>query len=218
MTDSFYFVRQPLAGDGSITVRVTSLTGLIPPANGAGEPVGTQPGLQPWAKAGIIIKASTEPGSAYAAMMVTGGHGVRMQWRLHQRHGGPGRARVRGIAALAAADPLRRQSSPATTRPTARTGPRSAPLTLAGLPPTVQAGLFATSPAYHGDDSAVSAAGSATGGPTQATAAFDHVSLQGAWPGRPLDRRRRSGPAAYGLGRTRRVPPGRRPVHRDRVR
>ena len=34
----------------------------------------------PWAKAGIIIKASTRPGSAYAAMMVTGGHGVRMQY------------------------------------------------------------------------------------------------------------------------------------------
>src|SRR6267154_4369232 len=28
VSDSFYFVRQPLAGDGSITVRVTSLTGL----------------------------------------------------------------------------------------------------------------------------------------------------------------------------------------------
>src|SRR6266540_2668145 len=34
VTDSFYFVRQALAGDGSITVRVTSLTGLYGP-NGA---------------------------------------------------------------------------------------------------------------------------------------------------------------------------------------
>ena len=34
VTDSFYFVRQPLTGNGSITVRVTSLTGRIPPANG----------------------------------------------------------------------------------------------------------------------------------------------------------------------------------------
>ena len=33
VTDSFYFVHQPLAGNGSITVRVTSLTGLLPPAN-----------------------------------------------------------------------------------------------------------------------------------------------------------------------------------------
>ena len=40
--------------------------------------------LQPWSKAGIIIKASTRPGSAYAAMMVTGSHGVRMQWDYTQ--------------------------------------------------------------------------------------------------------------------------------------
>ncbi len=33
----------------------------------------------PWAKAGIIIKESTKQGSAYAAMMVTADHGVRMQ-------------------------------------------------------------------------------------------------------------------------------------------
>src|SRR5271169_5734996 len=66
VSDSFYFVRQPLSGNASITVRVTSLTGLIPSGNG---PVlGTRPGLVPWAKAGIIIKGSTQPGSAYAAM------------------------------------------------------------------------------------------------------------------------------------------------------
>src|SRR6202166_598402 len=76
-TDSLYLVRQPLAGNGSITVRVTSLTGLIPSGNGP--TLGTRPGLVPWAKAGIIIKASTQPGSAYAAMMVTADHGVRMQ-------------------------------------------------------------------------------------------------------------------------------------------
>ena len=36
-------------------------------------------GLVPWSKAGIIITASTRQGAAYAAMMVTGGHGVRLQ-------------------------------------------------------------------------------------------------------------------------------------------
>ena len=82
VTDSFYFVRQPLAGNGSITVRVTSLTGLPPSANGSsqGPSVAKQPGLVPWSKAGIIIKQDLSQGSAYAAMMVTGGNGVRMQW------------------------------------------------------------------------------------------------------------------------------------------
>src|SRR6266581_8536061 len=60
--DSFYFVRQPLTGNGSITVQVTSLTGLLPPANVTqGSPADTRPGLMPWANAGIIIKESTRP-------------------------------------------------------------------------------------------------------------------------------------------------------------
>ena len=65
MTDSFYFVRQPLAGNGSITVRVTSLTGLYSTsggcASGQNPTAGMTPGVQPWSKAGIIIKASTRP-------------------------------------------------------------------------------------------------------------------------------------------------------------
>ncbi|MGO8726653.1 MAG: hypothetical protein ACLQK8_08040 [Streptosporangiaceae bacterium] len=77
VSDSFYFVRQPLAGNGSITVQVTSLTGLLPSTNPNSTDM--RPGLVPWAKAGIIIKESTQPGSAYAAMMVTADHGVRMQ-------------------------------------------------------------------------------------------------------------------------------------------
>jgi hypothetical protein len=31
VTDAFYFVRQTLTGDGTISARVTSLTGLYPP-------------------------------------------------------------------------------------------------------------------------------------------------------------------------------------------
>ena len=69
VTDSFYFVRQPLAGNGSITVRVTSLTGLYS-THGATAPdggsptAGMTPGVQEWSKAGIIIKASTRQGAA----------------------------------------------------------------------------------------------------------------------------------------------------------
>src|SRR5215469_1918106 len=89
VTDSFYFVRQPLAGNGSITVRVASLTGLYSthgalPGEGGSPTAEMTPGVQPWSKAGIIIKASTRQGSAYAAMMVTGSHGVRMQYDYTQ--------------------------------------------------------------------------------------------------------------------------------------
>src|ERR1700730_5300842 len=49
----------PLAGDGSLTVRVTSMTGLVPPADGNGNNV---PGVVPWAKAGLIIKENLTQG------------------------------------------------------------------------------------------------------------------------------------------------------------
>jgi hypothetical protein len=74
VTDSFYFVRQPLHGNGTMTARVTSLAGAATPGIAGGTSA-----LQPWAKAGIIIQANLRRGSAYAAMMVTGSHGVRMQ-------------------------------------------------------------------------------------------------------------------------------------------
>ncbi len=79
VTDNFYFVHQALAGDGSITARVSALHGSAPRQNfppGLAPP----PSTVPWAKAGLMIKASTKPGAAYAAVMLTGDHGVRMQY------------------------------------------------------------------------------------------------------------------------------------------
>ncbi len=74
VTDSFYFVHQPLAGNGSITVSVSAFESSIPTG-----PADLRPGTVPWAKAGLIIRQSTRQGSPYAAIMVTGSHGVRMQ-------------------------------------------------------------------------------------------------------------------------------------------
>jgi ABC-type transport system involved in multi-copper enzyme maturation permease subunit len=182
--DGFYFVRQPLAGNGSLTVRVTSLTGLLPPANpnasGPNGPADTRPGLMPWSKAGLIIAGSTNQGSAYAAMMVTADHGVRLQDNYtHDTAGEPG--------AVSAASPrwLRLTRSGGTI-----TGYDSSDGThwtqvgavaLTGLPSTVQAGLFTASP----DDNVVSQSfggTSTSGGSTQATAVFDQLSRSGTWP------------------------------------
>ena len=74
VTDRFTFAHRTLTGDGSITARVASFTGELPSFDG--EP---RTGLVPWAKAGLILKDGTGQGSAYAAVMLTGGHGVRMQ-------------------------------------------------------------------------------------------------------------------------------------------
>ncbi len=191
VTDSFYFVHRPLAGNGSITVRVTSLTGLIPviPSSGGrgrnqagqGSQADMKPGLVPWAKAGIIVKASTRQGSAYAAMMVTGSHGVRMQYDYtHDTAGRPGTvsaASPRWLRLTRSGDTLTGyESTDGTHWTTVGTA------TLAGLPSTVQAGLFAASPQYVQVTSQSFGRSGSGGGPTQATAAFDHLSLQGTWP------------------------------------
>jgi ABC-type transport system involved in multi-copper enzyme maturation permease subunit len=182
VTDSFYLVHQPLAGDGSITVRVTSLTGLLPtPSASRDAPVSTRPGLAPWAKAGIIVKASTRQGSAYAAVMVTGSHGVRMQYNYtHDIAGQPGpvsQASPRWLRLARTGDTITGAESADghhwITIGTAR---------LAGLPTIVQAGLFATSPQYAQPTSQSLVLTGAAGGPTQATAAFDHLTRQGTWP------------------------------------
>src|SRR5258708_15708584 len=81
VTDSFMFVHQPLVGNGAVTVRVASLSG----SPVAGEPNGalggtSKPVLAPWAQAGIIVERDTSQGAAYAAVMLTGAHGVRVQY------------------------------------------------------------------------------------------------------------------------------------------
>ncbi len=113
-------------------------------------------------------------------MMVTGTHGVRMQWDFT--------GDTAGLAGTVSA------TSPRWLRLTRAgdviSGYDSADgahwtlvgtVTLAGLPATAQAGLFATSPGYS--ETSSSLGGSSTkGGPALATGAFDHVTRQGSWP------------------------------------
>jgi ABC-type transport system involved in multi-copper enzyme maturation permease subunit len=185
VTDSFYFVRQPLTGNSSITVQITSLTGRIPPGTGpqGPGPGDTQPGLVPWAKVGVIIKQDLNQGSAYAAMMVTAGHGVRMQWNYTGDtaglSGSVGPKDPRWLRLTRSGDVITGYDSADGTDWT-----EVGTVTLPGLPSAVQAGLFAASP----DDTVISQnfGGTSTngGGPTQGTAVFDHISLSGGRPGR----------------------------------
>jgi ABC-type transport system involved in multi-copper enzyme maturation permease subunit len=184
VTDSFSFVRQPLTGNGTLTARITALTGAHANIGAGPVQVGTGnmvPGLVEWAKAGIIIKQSTHQGSAYAAMMATAGHGVRMQYNFTGDTAGlPG--------AVSAGHPrwLRLTRSGDTI-----TGYDSADGThwtlvgtaqLTGLQSTVQVGMFATSPGYTVTQNSFGG-GNSNGGPAQATGVFDDVSLTGTAPG-----------------------------------
>ncbi|MEV7802375.1 hypothetical protein AB0O28_05450 [Microbispora sp. NPDC088329] len=178
--DRFWFLHRDLGREGSITVRMTSMTGTItypPPRHDR-----IVSGLVPWAKAGIIVKDGVRQGSSYAALMMTGGHGVRMQYDYrHDIAAGEGdltppfprwlRLTRSGdtVTGFQSADG-RRWQAVGTVKP-------------AGLPETVQVGLFATSPG----DLTLRKVG--LGGAveesrfTQATGVFDHVTVVGAAAG-----------------------------------
>ncbi len=182
--DTFSFVHQPLAGNGSITVQVTSLTGLLPavhPSPNPNAPTDTRPGLVPWAKAGIIMKNGTSEGSAYAAMMVTADHGVRMQDNFtNDTAGQPGTvsaASPRWLRLTRSGDTITGYDSSDGAHWT-----QVGAVHLAGLPSTVQAGLFATSPAWQQINQNFGGGSSGMIAPSQATAVFDRVSRAGAWP------------------------------------
>jgi len=64
MADEFHFAYKRLSSLGSITARVVSVTDT-----------------DPWAKAGVMIRESLEPGAAHGAVVVTPGQGVTFQYR-----------------------------------------------------------------------------------------------------------------------------------------
>ena len=183
VSDSFYFVHQALTGNGSLTVRVTSLRSTVGVPHG-----GTRRAVVPWAKAGIILKATLTPGSAYAAIMVTGSHGIRMQDDYTGDMAGP--------AIHAGWLRLTRSGSTVTGYASADGArwTRVGAVALPGLPATVQGGLFTTSPQWTQTSLGVAAI---TGSPSQSTAVFDHAALTwrgGTWTG--TDVGGSSGPAA----------------------
>jgi hypothetical protein len=165
--DEFYFVHQPLTGDGGVTAKVLSQTGV-------------EGGSHEWAKAGVIIKESTKPGSQYAAMMITPGHGVRLQSNFTTDRAG----------------------SEATTAPrwlrltrsgTSVTGYESADganwtqvgtVELPSLPRRVEVGLFVASP-FAIKVERQFGSGAVRASPTSSTARFSDVVVTAAQPGRP---------------------------------
>ena len=189
--DESTFVHRTLTGDGSITARLTAFGGkYFPDGGGPADPTadptaGMADGLQPWSKAGILVKDGTDFGSAYAAVLATGTHGVRMQYDYTHDTAAP---------AASVTNPVTNPVTAATPRwlrltraGDVLTGYDSADGTtwneigtahLANLPRNVEVGVFATSP-----DFAVvknSFGGSATNaGPSLATGTFDQIAVTG---------------------------------------
>ncbi|MCP3943434.1 MAG: PKD domain-containing protein [Desulfobacteraceae bacterium] len=65
--DAFRYVYQTLNGNGSITARVESLSDT-----------------HEWAKAGIMIRDTLEPGSKHAALVCSSSRGLAFQWRVNE--------------------------------------------------------------------------------------------------------------------------------------
>jgi hypothetical protein len=63
-SDQFHYLWQGLTTDGSVSAQVTSQTNT-----------------SPWAKTGVMIRQSTDPGSAFYAALVTPGNGILVQYR-----------------------------------------------------------------------------------------------------------------------------------------
>jgi ABC-type transport system involved in multi-copper enzyme maturation permease subunit len=177
--DVFYFAHQPVTGNGTITVQMTSLTGQFIVGTSDGGWRTAPGGLQPWSKAGIIIKENTSPGSAYAAMMVTGSNGVRMQWDYVND--------TPGLAGSASASTPRwlrlvRDGDTITGYDSAD-GTHWMPVgtaTLPGLTSTVQAGLFAAGASVESYPADMRGAGVPDNFGAQATGVFGHIRLS--WP------------------------------------
>lgn len=170
VADSYYTVGKQLTGDGTMTTQLTSLTGVtsIAPTDVApSQAQRTRPGLAAWAKAGILLRPSTRQGSAYAAVMATGGHGDRFQYDYsHDNAGRVSTSSPRWLRLTRTGDTVTGYDSTDGT-----TWTRIGAAHLTGLPATVYVGLFVTSP--------VSFQTSASGSRTLATAVFDHTVVDG---------------------------------------
>jgi len=172
--DNFTFVHQPLDGDGEITARLSDMTGTItyPPPNHDQ----IVAGLVPWAKAGIMVKAGTKPGAAYASMLLTGHHGVRMQSDFTHDVAAPGFSGPVWLRLRRTGDEVTGYASNDGTA-----WQRIGAVKLAGLPRTVQIGLFATSPSDISQEANSLSGTIVQARFTQAVAEFSQVSPAAGW-------------------------------------
>jgi ABC-type transport system involved in multi-copper enzyme maturation permease subunit len=169
VADTYEFVHRTLTGDGTITAQITSLAGVTSPsgANVQGSLSSSRPGVAALAKAGLLVTPSTRLGSAYAAVMATGSHGIRFQYDYTHDTAGPQKAVTKStpgwVRLVRSGDTIAGYTSTNGRRWTTVESVR-----LSGLPAAVQVGMFVTSPVdFHGS----------TGYPTLATGTFDHITV-----------------------------------------
>ncbi len=188
VNDNFYFAHRALNGDGTITVALTSMAVRAEerpdpaPADAGGTPSVplSDAAKVPWSKVGLMVKKNLGRGSPYAAIMLTGGHGVRMQDNFVHDTAGPAVA----SSAVSAGSPRWLRLSRTGDRITGSTSADGAhwvtvgTARLDGLGARAEVGLFATAPE-------VISGGDGRGGvamsPAVAVGGFGPVSLSDRW-------------------------------------
>jgi ABC-type transport system involved in multi-copper enzyme maturation permease subunit len=165
VSDSFYLVGSQLTGNGTITVRVSPLT------SDTRDPSGQQRVDVPWAKAGLILKASLTQGSAYVAIMITGSHGVRMQDDFTGDIAGPS-LRAGWLRLTRSSDTITGYASADGTR-----WVKVATVALPGFPATAEGGMFVASPQYT---QTMLGQAAVDGSESQSTATFGDLAMS--WP------------------------------------
>ncbi|MDH6219376.1 ABC transporter permease subunit [Streptomyces pseudovenezuelae] len=164
VTDSFRFTHRPLTGDGSVTARVTGLK------------TADDRSVEPWAKAGLIVKSSLRQGSSYAAVLATPGHGVRMQWNFTHDTAGSDSAVTtapRWLRLTRTGDRLTGYESA-----DGANWSKIEDVSLSGLPKTVQVGLVLATPGHQDVHRSFGGSSQSSGG-GRATATYDHLTLRG---------------------------------------
>jgi hypothetical protein len=192
VSDSFYFVHQPVTGDTTLTVRVASLP---PERNQREVEIGSDrmtkvedpsPFAQP--AAGIMVKDGTRRGASYASVMLTAAMGVRMQWDFDADREGSASTGARWLRLVRSGNTVTGYESA-----DGASWQKIATATPASLPSTVEIGLYVSSPdaVYTTRGGGSSSAGMQS---THAGATFDNVQLasSGAWKGEDV------GPVMFG--------------------
>ncbi|MET8908805.1 hypothetical protein [Micromonospora sp. NPDC004551] len=186
VADAFYFVHQPVTGDATLTVRVASVARepdrrtASMDARGMTRLADPSPFAQPGA--GIMIKDGTRAGSSYAAVLLTEGQGVHLQWDFDAVRRGSASSGPRWLRLVRSGDTITGYESAdgATWQRIGTAAPR-------GLPATVEIGFYVTSPAavYTSRGGGSSSIGER---PTSAVASFDNVRVEpgGAWRGEAI--------------------------------
>ncbi|MER5917269.1 ABC transporter permease subunit [Streptomyces sp. NPDC001982] len=189
VTDDFSFVHQGVTGDGSITVRLSSMLGYHSALNAAdpAKSLADMPrGLQPWARGGVIVKAGTTPGAPYVAVVATGANGVRMESNFTSSKLAPGGTATGSAISRSSSQWLRlSRTGDSFTGYESADGAHWTAIgteTVAGIPASAQAGMLVSSP-DHGSITHQFGGTSVDSSPSLAVATFDHVGFTGSWTG-----------------------------------